>query len=268
MPKIVDHDARRRHIAKAVHRIIHDKGMESVSLREVAAEAGMSMGTVQYYVRTKDQMLLLALEHFRVWIGIRVAAVTERQSAPLDLLRGTVLELLPLDDERRYLNRIGLAFQASSVVADDQAAAMRLGLPYTVLPRRADQGRPGRWATRRPPGCRQRGKYPVRLRAGHRERHPGWALHAQGGRGGARLPPGTAPRGVMDRPARRCVWPPARSSNAQLTTASEQGPGVEPDFGYLLRRPLRETQHINTDVEIPSRILIAECVERLLQRLH
>lgn len=115
-----------------MHRIIHDKGMESVSLREVAAEAGMSMGTVQYYVTTKDQMLLLALEHFRVWIGIRVAAVTARDSTPLDLLRGTVLELLPLDDERSYLNRIGLAFQASSIVADDQAAAMRLGLPHLL----------------------------------------------------------------------------------------------------------------------------------------
>ncbi|MGW0807676.1 TetR/AcrR family transcriptional regulator [Nonomuraea sp. NPDC002799] len=132
MPKIVDHDARRRHIAEAVHRIIHDKGMESVSLREVAAGAGMSMGTVQYYVTTKNQMLLLALEHFRVWIGIRVAAVVARQSTPLGLLRETVLELLPLDDERSYLNRIGLAFQASSVVAGDQAAAMRLGLPHLL----------------------------------------------------------------------------------------------------------------------------------------
>ncbi|MDA0634405.1 TetR/AcrR family transcriptional regulator [Nonomuraea sp. MCN248] len=129
MPKIVDHDARRRHIAEAVHRVIHDKGMERVSLREVAAEAGMSMGTVQYYVTTKDQMLLLALERIAVWIGDRVAAVAARQSTPLDVLRATVLELLPLDEERSYLNRIGLAFQASSVVDDDQAAAMRLGVP-------------------------------------------------------------------------------------------------------------------------------------------
>lgn len=132
MPKIVDHDDRRRHIAEAVHRVIHDKGMESVSLREVAAEAGMSMGAVQYYVTTKNQMLLLALEHIAVWIGTRVAAVAARQSTPLDLLRDTVLELLPLDDERSYLNRVGLAFQASSVVDDDQAAAMRLGLPLLL----------------------------------------------------------------------------------------------------------------------------------------
>ncbi|MFI7108316.1 TetR/AcrR family transcriptional regulator [Nonomuraea sp. NPDC050227] len=127
MPKIVDHDARRRHIAEAVHRVIHDRGMESVSLREVAAEAGMSMGAVQYYVTTKDQMLLLALERIGIWIGDRVTAVAARQSTPLEVLRATVLELLPLDEERSYLNRIGQAFQASSVVSENQAAAMRTG---------------------------------------------------------------------------------------------------------------------------------------------
>jgi hypothetical protein len=73
----------------------------------------MSMGAVQYYVTTKDQMLLLALEHIRIWIGNRVAAVAARQSTPLDLLRDTVLELLPLDDERSYLNRVGLSARDS-----------------------------------------------------------------------------------------------------------------------------------------------------------
>ncbi|WP_433358988.1 hypothetical protein [Streptosporangium sp. CA-115845] len=82
----------------------------------------------QEYVTTKDQMLL-ALEHIGVWIGIRMAAVAARRFTPLDLLRDTVLELLPLDEERSYLNRVGPAFQASSVVDDDQAAAMRVGYP-------------------------------------------------------------------------------------------------------------------------------------------
>ncbi|MED7923862.1 TetR/AcrR family transcriptional regulator [Nonomuraea sp. LP-02] len=132
MPKIVDHDARRRHIAEAVHRVIHGKGMDSVSLREVAAEAGMSMGAVQYYVTTKEQMLLLALERIGIWIGERVAVVAARQSTPLDVLRATMLELLPLDEERSYLNRIGLAFQASSVVSENQAVAMRMGYPVLL----------------------------------------------------------------------------------------------------------------------------------------
>lgn len=132
MPKIVDHDARRRQIAEAVHRVVHDKGMENVSLREVAAEAGMSMGAVQYYVSTKEQMLLLALERIGSWIGERVAAVVAGGSTPLDVLRVAVLELLPLDEERGFLNRVGLAFQASSVMAENQAAAMRMGYAHLL----------------------------------------------------------------------------------------------------------------------------------------
>ncbi|MFC7584391.1 TetR/AcrR family transcriptional regulator [Nonomuraea antimicrobica] len=131
MPKIVDHEARRRHIAEAVHRVIDAKGMDSVSLREVAAEAGMSMGAVQHYFASKDEMLLLALGHLNTRISLRVAAVTH-DGTPLGLLRVALLELLPLDDERRFEARVGLAFLARSVVAGDLAALLREGLPYVV----------------------------------------------------------------------------------------------------------------------------------------
>ncbi|MFI7130593.1 TetR/AcrR family transcriptional regulator [Nonomuraea sp. NPDC050153] len=130
MPKIVDHEARRRHIAEAVHRLIDANGLDSVSLREVAAEAGISMGAVQYYFSTKDEMLRLALEHLNTRIRLRVA--TADQSDPLALLRVAILELLPLDENRRFESRIGLAFLARSVVADDLAELFRTGLPYVM----------------------------------------------------------------------------------------------------------------------------------------
>ncbi|MBB5783669.1 TetR/AcrR family transcriptional regulator [Nonomuraea jabiensis] len=130
MPKIVDHEARRRHIADAVHRLIDAKGLDSVSLREVAAEAGISMGAVQYYFSTKDEMLLLALEHLNTRIRLRVASAD--QSDPLALLRVAILELLPLDENRRSESRIGLAFLARSVVADEVAEPLRAGLPYVM----------------------------------------------------------------------------------------------------------------------------------------
>ncbi|SEF81843.1 DNA-binding transcriptional regulator, AcrR family [Nonomuraea solani] len=131
MPKTVDHQARRRQIADAVHRIIDAKGMDSVSLREVAAEAGMSMGAVQYYFATKDEMLRVALEHINTRIGLRVAAAGQG-SSPLALLRVAILELLPLDETRRFEARIGLAFLARSVVADDLAELFRGGLPLVL----------------------------------------------------------------------------------------------------------------------------------------
>lgn len=130
MPKIVDHEARRRHVADAVQRLIDAKGLDSVSLREVAAEAGMSMGAVQHYFATKDEMLLLALEHLNTRISLRVAAAAE--GSPLDVLRTAILELLPLDDTRRFEARIGLAFQARAVVSDPVAGVLRNGLPHVL----------------------------------------------------------------------------------------------------------------------------------------
>jgi hypothetical protein len=85
---------------------------------------------VQHYVRTKNELLLLALEHLNTRIRLRVTAAA--QGTPLDLLRVAILELLPLDETRRFESRVGLAFLARSVVADDLAELLRAGLPYVM----------------------------------------------------------------------------------------------------------------------------------------
>ncbi|GAA4577301.1 TetR/AcrR family transcriptional regulator [Planotetraspora kaengkrachanensis] len=131
MPKIVDHEARRRHIVDALLRIASRDGLDAVSLREVAAEAGVSMGMIQHYFATKDRMLMFALTQLNARIGERVAAAMDAPS-PRAFLRAAILELLPLDDERRSEARIGLAFLARSVVADEPADLLRQALPYVI----------------------------------------------------------------------------------------------------------------------------------------
>jgi AcrR family transcriptional regulator len=103
MPKQVDHEERRREIASAVVRLVSTKGVEAASLRTVAAEAGVSMGAVQHYFTTKDQMLLFALEYGNGILGARVQELlAERQPATLrETLRLIATLLLPLDDDRR-----------------------------------------------------------------------------------------------------------------------------------------------------------------------
>ncbi|UBU16050.1 TetR/AcrR family transcriptional regulator [Nonomuraea gerenzanensis] len=130
MPKLVDHQARRLLIADAVHRIIDAKGLDSVSLREVAAEAGISMGAVQHYFATKEEMLAVALQQLNARISVRVAATGE--SDPLRLVRAAMLEMLPLDETRRFEARIGLAFLARAAVADDLAELFRTGVPHVL----------------------------------------------------------------------------------------------------------------------------------------
>jgi hypothetical protein len=48
VPRFADHDQRRRQIAEAVWRPAAPRGLEDVTLWQVAAEAGVSMRLVQY----------------------------------------------------------------------------------------------------------------------------------------------------------------------------------------------------------------------------
>lgn len=41
MPKIVDHEKRRKRIAKAMWKVILKKGMEGATVRNIAQEAGL-----------------------------------------------------------------------------------------------------------------------------------------------------------------------------------------------------------------------------------
>ena len=78
MPKRVDPLARRHSIAEAVFRLAAARGADAVSLRDVAGEAGVSLGMVQHYFRSKDEMLLFALDHMRDRVA-RPAAVPSRE---------------------------------------------------------------------------------------------------------------------------------------------------------------------------------------------
>ena len=121
MPRQVDHQQRRRHIGEAVLRLTATRGLEAVSLRNVAAEAGVSMGTLQHYFTGKQEMLDFAqqynYERATVRIPPLIAAVSEPRST-----RALLIDLLGLDGESREGARLGAAMLARAVI-DPQAAA-------------------------------------------------------------------------------------------------------------------------------------------------
>lgn len=125
VPKQVDHQQRRRHIGEAVLRLIASRGLEAASLRNVAAEAGVSMGTVQHYFTSKQEMLDFAQRHNYERATVRIpqliAAVPEPRSARA-LLRALLIDLLGLEGESREGARLGAAMLAYAVI-DPQAAA-------------------------------------------------------------------------------------------------------------------------------------------------
>lgn len=115
MPRKVDHQLRRRQIAEALWRVTGRDGLEAVSLRKVAAEAGVSMGMVQHYFTTKDEMLQFAFdavsERVAERIGRRAADLPDPED-PRGLVRTLLIEMLPLDPERRLEAQVGFAYFA------------------------------------------------------------------------------------------------------------------------------------------------------------
>ena len=107
VPKIVDAEARRQDVVEAVLRIIAVDGLERASLREVADEAGLAVGSVRHYFAGSDELLLYSfttvverivgrLEAALPAVHARTPNSPAHRAAVLTLLS----EFLPLDEQR------------------------------------------------------------------------------------------------------------------------------------------------------------------------
>jgi len=118
VPKRVDHGERRRQIADALLRTAAARGLHATGMREVAAEAGVSLRLVQYYFGTKEQLLLAGMQHLAAQFGeramtrIRRIKETGGQASPRDVIAAILAEALPADDERRTFAVLNAAYFA------------------------------------------------------------------------------------------------------------------------------------------------------------
>jgi AcrR family transcriptional regulator len=121
VPKRVDHEERRRQIADSLVRAAAARGLHATGMREVAAEAGVSLRLVQYYFGTKEELLLAAMQQLagqlseRAMARVREARPPEGPASPRDVIAAILAEGVPADDERRAFNVVYLAYLALSL---------------------------------------------------------------------------------------------------------------------------------------------------------
>ena len=58
MPKVVNHEERRREIAVAVEQVVHEQGVSEVTIRTIAKRLGCSPSIISYYFPSKLDMLV------------------------------------------------------------------------------------------------------------------------------------------------------------------------------------------------------------------
>ncbi|RSS54031.1 TetR/AcrR family transcriptional regulator [Streptomyces sp. WAC01280] len=122
MPKYVDPDARRRLVVDALFRVVVRDGLQRTSLRAVADEAQLNIGSLRHYFASQQDLMRFAMQSMLDRVGSRLLEHVERigdlgsrpRSEQFELSAGLLAELLPLDENRRAEVAVFLDFNAAA----------------------------------------------------------------------------------------------------------------------------------------------------------
>ncbi len=114
MPRKVDHKERREAFLAAAYRTIKKKGIDGVTIRAVAREAGFTTGALVHYVSSKDKLLVQASEYSARDVRTNMETA-EALPDKLEALRQVLYLALPSDEEKRGNWNFFLGFWERSI---------------------------------------------------------------------------------------------------------------------------------------------------------
>jgi AcrR family transcriptional regulator len=122
MPKIIDHDERRREIIDVTKDVILHGGFEAATMRSIASAAGFANGALKHYFPSKESIVA------GVFDSVLAEMVQASRTMPADRpaveqLKDYIELLLPLDEDRIAAGRVLLALWEYSM--SDEALAIR-----------------------------------------------------------------------------------------------------------------------------------------------
>ena len=147
-------EGRRRELSDALWRIVRRDGMHAVTVRSVAAEAGVSPGMVQHYFRTQDELIEFAMAEALEQMLERVARIDLSRPDPESAL-AAMEEVVPLDHQRRAEAQVWLAMlsrrhsgpaleqqnvRVDSTLANGIRSVLQLMLDAGIIPADRDLG--------------------------------------------------------------------------------------------------------------------------------
>jgi AcrR family transcriptional regulator len=101
MPKIIDHDKRRRDIVDVAKRLMLEGGFEAATMRSIAAEAGFANGALKHYFPGKDSIIAATFESVIAEMdpdGSLDNLDVPEGADPAQVLRDQLRQTMPLTD--------------------------------------------------------------------------------------------------------------------------------------------------------------------------
>lgn len=110
MPKIVDHDNRKKAIAEATWQVILEQGMKGATVRNIARKAGLSLGALRHYFSTQEELLIYAMDLVKERVAERVEKIALKNLPPKEVVLQMLLEIVPTNETTRAEMEVWLEF--------------------------------------------------------------------------------------------------------------------------------------------------------------
>jgi TetR/AcrR family transcriptional repressor of nem operon len=84
---------KRQRLAEGARRVIHEQGVEKTTIADIARAAGVPVGNVYYYFKTKDELVAAAIDGHAQDVNAQLGSL-ERHRTPKARLKALVRELM------------------------------------------------------------------------------------------------------------------------------------------------------------------------------
>lgn len=123
MEKINKFEMQREKIAQATWLVIRREGLENASVRNVAQEANISIGSLRHYFSTQSDLLIYSMELIQKKLNERIEVKRLfGKSLTTDDILEVLRQFLPLDADRKLEMEVWLSF-SSKALADEAIRA-------------------------------------------------------------------------------------------------------------------------------------------------
>lgn len=130
MPKLIDPIERKQSIAQAAWKIMVERGMEGASSRNIAKEAGLSLGALRYYFSSQEELMIYAEALVFERLTDKTGEIFQQERTPLEKIIDVLIAFLPAGDELEIEAKVRLIFKlqrhtSNKVYQEEQDVALQ-----------------------------------------------------------------------------------------------------------------------------------------------
>ena len=109
-PKMVDHEQRRIDIARATFVAVKNHGVEKLTLRDIAVEAGFTTGVFSHYFKDKNSVLRYAYKIAYQDVIDRIVKVNKSVESYLIKIKNSMVEVFPDPEKHESVAFVAMCF--------------------------------------------------------------------------------------------------------------------------------------------------------------